>query len=557
MTTDRLVEAAYNDIKFDCRERFHPTINGDCSQCMVETEKIRQDLMPWMMEMLERHQSDRLSDCETYIGSVADVHEYLYYLRLYIANTICQAYSESYAYPIIKILHPCLSENEDYLDAFLNHIHNFTDTLLKTFDIPNCLLGTTLNNLHNGCTWFGDVASCYNAMMRMPNDEVCYSVSMLNMVEGFINERPYYAGIPLKRAEQLFKNTSSIVDKVLLMLLNSENDENEDDCMTMTECREGLSVTDSYNNLVKMYKMLKQIIAPSSMYVHEKSEQADMIKVREIISTNFPYYLNNDTLINEYGPIIACNFVHMTNYTWDRECDLFSNIFTTSGIGYSFNHENFWSLYKNTTGNSAFYKEMHEKDKRTDSVLPIARVGLYNSFDFLVWHKPYGYDSHHASSHDAAKKIYLSIHDPAQVPNLKSNGVQIEPGLWYEIVVYPSVTVTDETGLALHPERRNCLSKKENHDLKTFNIYSQSACIFECKQEQAIRKCNCSGWDYPRTYSSTKLCLSREETECFTAAMGADARMDECSCLNDCDYITYEYDVNVLTLDTELNSGIR
>ncbi len=144
--------------------------------------------------------------------------------------------------------------------------------------------------------------------------------------------------------------------------------------------------------------------------------------------------------------------------------------------------------------------------------------------------------------------VFLAIHDPSDMPNLKTEGMTIQPGMFYDIKVDPSLTMTDKSGLALDLNQRNCRSKDEKEDLKTFNIYSQTACIFECQLGNAMLMCNCSAWDYPVIDPSVSLCRGHIANECFHNVMSTTATPKLCHCMNDCEHVKYDIDVQVTPL---------
>ena len=45
--------------------------------------------------------------------------------------------------------------------------------------------------------------------------------------------------------------------------------------------------------------------------------------------------------------------------------------------------------------------------------------------------------------------------------------------------------------------QRNCRLPEENHNLKIFNVYTQEACLMECKIGKAYKRCGCLPWHFP------------------------------------------------------------
>ena len=104
------------------------------------------------------------------------------------------------------------------------------------------------------------------------------------------------------------------------------------------------------------------------------------------------------------------------------------------------------------------------------------------------------------------KPFKVSIHDPLTIADLRSTGVEVEPGYLSTFLITPSQIVTSQTVMALKEERRECRFKKEHEKLKIFQEYSQVSCIFECQINFAFGKCGCIPWDYPHPGDRKPVC---------------------------------------------------
>ena len=78
------------------------------------------------------------------------------------------------------------------------------------------------------------------------------------------------------------------------------------------------------------------------------------------------------------------------------------------------------------------------------------------------------------------KTIAVSLHNPQ------------EPFL-----ITPKVTEIDDSGRDLTESQRNCRLNEDSESLDIFNIYTRTACMFECMRKQAIERCGCIPWDDP------------------------------------------------------------
>ncbi len=265
--------------------------------------------------------------------------------------------------------------------------------------------------------------------------------------------------------------------------------------------------------------------------------------MKQVMENEYHYKMNNQQIINDDAIMLACKLGKRRVST---DCNLFSKIYSNNGIAYSFNSEKFWSLYKNTTSSNAFYQEMYEKGNGSyENDLPrnIKRTGQRYSLDFIMRYNSYGYPQ---TKDRQYQTILLSLHDPAQVPDLESEGITIKPGHSYDLRVYPTMAETDESALALQPHSRNCHSQEENAGLLVFNAYSHSACIFECRLKRALEVCNCIAWNYPRVDQSANVCQGIiSATSCFNEIVNDDTQDESCDCLNNCEFISYDVDVEV------------
>ncbi len=290
---------------------------------------------------------------------------------------------------------------------------------------------------------------------------------------------------------------------------------------------------DVSKNLALVWKAMKYIIAPPGMKVLEKGEKQD----HKQISGSFEYKIGKRYLKNTYPTILACKF---GDQPLDFNCDLFRKIFTTEGIGYTFNNEPFFKLFKNTSENRAFFKEIYETEY-SDKDLPrkILSNGKQYSFEFILL------------INEKIKKVSrthkVAIHDPHMVADTRYEAIDLEPGLSYEITITPTVTVTDDNGLQLDPKKRNCLSAVENESLELFHQYSQSACIFECQLKRAQDNCNCTPWNYPQQSGHVNLCWHYVAKNCFEEHMKI-TNFASCDCPNDCNSVYYSSSVQITPL---------
>ena len=97
---------------------------------------------------------------------------------------------------------------------------------------------------------------------------------------------------------------------------------------------------------------------------------------------------------------------------------------------------------------------------------------------------------------------------------------------------------------------RKCRFLDEVSDGSLYNVYTQDLCLFQCRMEQAFRKCGCVPWNYlhwPETLNKT---CNRFGSRCFELAVQrVGGKNDTCDCPPDCNSI----EMTVSKRDVQLN----
>ena len=146
--------------------------------------------------------------------------------------------------------------------------------------------------------------------------------------------------------------------------------------------------------------------------------------------------------------------------------------------------------------------------------------------------------------------IKVSIHDPMSIADLRSSGVEVQPGYVSTFLISPSQIVTSEAAKNLPISKRNCLFQHESRRLSLFREYSQSNCVFECQLNVAYDKCHCIPWDYPHLNDSMNIC-DRFGRDCFEKFMANSTFIKNCDCLPECATTRYAYSVSSTAIDSE------
>ncbi len=288
-------------------------------------------------------------------------------------------------------------------------------------------------------------------------------------------------------------------------------------------------------DIASLYRVMKYMMAPAGKKANGKGERRDRLLVK-----NSGYQLVDDIMSNNNPVFLACKY---EKSPFQSNCNLFRNLFTTEGIGHTFNNEAFYKLLRNNADNNAFFKEIYQLEGADDTYSPrnISLNGKKRSFEFIL---------NHIKDKTRSFTNKLSIHDPYTIADPRNEAIDLEPGIIYDISVTPSVTVTDEKAMQLGYTQRKCLSERENNNLEIFERYSQSACLLECQLKNAIAKCNCTAWNYPRLNQEVNICMFYVAKFCFEEQM-EELDPKSCACPNDCHSTHYSVAIKATSLNVD------
>ncbi len=357
---------------------------------------------------------------------------------------------------------------------------------------------------------YGKLAKSYSHIAGGLNTKDVYKI----FVNSFL-EMPY---VPNSAADLNYG--CNMDDELWMLSLFTFADETVQFCTTDNSsacCQYEKEISKDYASVLRL---LKYCIAPASRNIWRNKTIAELNS-----SIEFLGYQHDAKLAENEDPIIlACKY---DGGGLKQDCNLFANMYTTAGIGYTFNNAPFWNLYRNTSENYAFYKEMYQ-DLEDGFPRNILSNGKGYSLEFMVNHGKVSYDN----------KPKMSFHDPHSIADVRNEAYDLEPGMIYDMYVTPSVTVTNDRGLMLDPTQRHCLAHHESEPLNIFKSYSQSTCFFECQLKMASQFCNCTPWNYPRS-SGDVLCIGEVAKYCFEKQMEITISPAICDCPNNCNSVQY------------------
>ena len=205
--------------------------------------------------------------------------------------------------------------------------------------------------------------------------------------------------------------------------------------------------------------------------------------------------------------VALCNFEEKVQKMTFRNCDLFKRSYTNQGIGFTFNNEKEEILVKKDFRNSIF----HPNKKREASKMKSAttQYSLKTLIESNAEHVDYFENNINPDGigEQVAKptSILVSLHNPKEPADMRATSFDIPLGQSTVVYITPKAREIDESGKKLSEAQRHCRLSEDTQSLDIFNIYTRSACMFECKMKSAVRRCGCIPWNYPVSSDSMVL----------------------------------------------------
>ena len=194
-----------------------------------------------------------------------------------------------------------------------------------------------------------------------------------------------------------------------------------------------------------------------------------------------------------------CKFEENVETMTFENCNLFKRSLTTQGLGYTFNNEQEKNILKDKFRNIEFSPNINRKPSMMRSAslehsLTIIIEDNAESTKFLENRKKESGLNHRP------QKISVSIHspkEPADTVFKPSTSISIPLGHSTTFLIKPEAREIDESGKQLTELERNCRLDEDTDKLEIYNIYTRTACLFECKIKYATKRCQCTPWNYP------------------------------------------------------------
>ncbi len=313
---------------------------------------------------------------------------------------------------------------------------------------------------------------------------------------------------------------------VFLAIMSQINTNRQEDFCAQDEecCKVQAEIAASYPSVLKLMKFSLQ------PHTWARQEARDLEEITEGIETLG--YPSKATIFTATNPAIYASVLHGVGE--EVSAPTFRRSFSNKGISFTFNADPFWHIFKDMPSTNAFYEEVHavKGTREEDEQLPIhpQANGPLFALEMLI------------NTPDTGRLI--AVHQPSVLPDLINEPIEIYPGNTYDVLITPSVTQIEDEVKKMNPYSKNCISALNENHLKMFRNYSKSACMLECKLTRAAEACGCIPWDYPRINDTVPICHFYTKL-CFREEMAKGVTPSECSCLNDCDSVSYTRDIIV------------
>lgn len=186
-----------------------------------------------------------------------------------------------------------------------------------------------------------------------------------------------------------------------------------------------------------------------------------------------------------------CTFEEDEEILEMSRCNLFSRSFTNKGMGFTFNNEKEEKLLKEDFRNHPFSPNQ-ERDPslmKSATIEDSLRVVVENNAEEVE-----KYDSTKSLSIPEGDLTYepldvtVTIHDPKEPANIRSRGFKVPLGQKTIVYMTPKARKIDDSGIELTEAQRRCRLDDETDSLDIFNVYTRSACLFECKLKNSLAK---------------------------------------------------------------------
>ncbi len=263
-------------------------------------------------------------------------------------------------------------------------------------------------------------------------------------------------------------------------LLDYDFSGRHDSCKSGSSCADGArdggktccqlegNISASYAQVLRVMKYSQP---PTGLRVRER---ADLREIREGRRKSLAGYTEKEAAPADDGGggvggperhvrpvVIACSFGR--NRDPDADCPHFARTFNTGGIGYTFNADPFWSVYRDAEWARKFYEEIHEQVE--EEVSKPVEYPDYNGPNFALTVlvdtvTPNGV----RAMADGGRSRPVAVHNPSDLPDLSGDVLSVRGGTRYSVQVTPEVLESEDGVEDLDRGERKCSSRDEVHE---------------------------------------------------------------------------------------------
>ena len=243
---------------------------------------------------------------------------------------------------------------------------------------------------------------------------------------------------------------------------------------------------------VTLLKIMKYTIQSPTVYEQEEEYQTTFKNINSSLSEYGYYYTFDKTKAikrpNAFVPL--CKHGAKIEIMTFLNCNLFKRSFTNKGIGFTYNSKKVEDLIKKSSGQDEAIKIL-SMDKKQD-VVKMESASSDNALTILIdyneaavkrYENTINEDNQLGTQNQLPKKVSVTIHDPIEPANLRSNSFEIPLGHTTTVYITPRAREIDESGIELSEKQRKCRLTKDSSELKIFSKYTQ-----EIRDENRIFK---------------------------------------------------------------------
>ncbi len=377
-------------------------------------------------------------------------------------------------------------------------------------------------------------------MIKMLVDNTTVTLGQLDNLKGEVSFAISAINASHKGSKDMIGQVSSVLVKFLQEAEKILDNQTTSSSVNSTIKMESTKTAIELREYGQLLKVQKYDVKPLQISMTEKGRVRD-IKERFLPVVNETYGRRASSSYINFSPtLLYCDFGKEMD---SHMCQTAMGTFTHSGLGYSFNTEGFFKMFRKNKFSESF---CHEIVERTDLVMcgatekEIANVNSGAKSLRLLLHTPRKY------RHEWYNQR-LAVHSPYSIAD--TFDIEPRPGMHTTVVITLHETVTDESLLEEDQSVRKCHSQKiDGNPLKLFHNYTKENCLYECHVKRSTEVCGCVPWGFPIIDKGAQLC-SRWETDCFNEEMENTDDSSDCShCLDDCTRVAYQYTIHTKLL---------